>query len=650
MTAKEKVGMQSIAKTGCLLIVWLSCSFSIFPIAPRLLAQDDNPPGVGGLDVAFLDATLKELIESSGIKAGAFVFVRDGKVQYEKGFGYSDSKQTIRVDPELTVFRAASNGKVFVALSAVLLASQSKLDLNADINTYLREFKLPEKFGKPVTMHHLLTHTGGFEERFLGGLAPSPSAVVPLGEYLASRMPERVSPPGLWMSYSNHGMALAGLVVQDAAGMRFDEIVEQQILGPLKMSRSSFRQPPPDTLTDSMVWDRRGAGPSLNPYPAGSLVTTVGDMGKFIIALLVNSTAGAILKPADRDLLFERHYSAHPSMPGIAYGFFEGSANGHRTLHHTGDGGHHSLIWLVPEAQLGLFFVYTSPSKTDSAEPRSQLVSMITDQLFPVMPVGVLVPKPESAERIQQVSGNYRPNQSSRTTIEKLIALPSQITVSPQDDGSIGIALGFGAEVERFVETEPYLFRSTDGVSVAFTLDDQGTVIGLTGTSGTVDDPLSAERIGPFDDSRLHLVGLGFIAVVVSLRLLLMVLCGAGWVFKRLNGAAQKTPLSERPGNGLGWRVSGVFALTCAAVPIVAIGSVISAEKPIYELPAGCYAALLLVAFASLLGASLLPLLISAWFWHQGSTWKWLSLSIMAVAGIMACMLAWYWNVLGFNI
>lgn len=104
------------------------------------------------------------------------------------------------------------------------------------------------------------------------------------------------------------------------------------------MSRSSFRQPPPDTLTDSMVWDRRGAGTSLNPYPAGSLVTTVGDMGKFIIALLVNSTAGAILKPADRELLFERHYSAHTSMPGLAYGFFEGSANGHRTLHHTGDG------------------------------------------------------------------------------------------------------------------------------------------------------------------------------------------------------------------------------------------------------------------------------------------------------------------------
>ena len=643
--------MQSTTKTVCLLIAWISCSLTIFPIAPRLLAQDDSRPGVGELDAAFLDATLQELIESSGIKAGAFVFVRYGKVQYEKGFGYSDSKQAIPVDPELTVFRAASNGKVFVALSAVLLASQGKLDLNADINTYLKEFKLPEKFGIPVTLHHLLTHTGGFEERFLGGLAPSPSAVVPLGEYLASRMPERVSPPGLWMSYSNHGMALAGLVVQDAAGMRFDEIVEQQILGPLKMSRSSFRQPPPDTLTDSMVWDRRGAGPSLNPYPAGSLVTTVGDMGKFIIALLGNSTEGAILKPADRELLFERHFSAHPSMPGIAYGFFEGSANGHRTLHHTGDGGHHSLIWLVPEAQLGLFFVYTSPSKTDSAEPRSQLVSMITDRLFPVMAVGVLVPKPESAARIQQISGNYRPNQSSRTTIEKLIALPSQITVSPQPDRSIGIALGLGAEVERFVETEPYLFRSADGVSVAFTLDDRGTVIGLTGTSGTVDDPLSAERIGPFDDSRLHLLALGFIAVVFSLRLLLLFLSGAVWIFNRLRGAKKKSLSNKRPGDGLGWRVSGVFALTCVAAPIIAIGSVIVAEKPIFDLPFGVYTALVMIALASLLGVSLVPFFsISAWFRREGAIWKRVSLSLMAVAGIMAGLLAWYWNVLGFNI
>ncbi len=70
------------------------------------------------------------------------------------------------------------------------------------------------------------------------------------------------------MSYLNHGMALAGLVIEDATSTRFDELVEQKVFDPLKMTRSSFRQPPPDSLADSMVWDRRDIGSCLNPYPA----------------------------------------------------------------------------------------------------------------------------------------------------------------------------------------------------------------------------------------------------------------------------------------------------------------------------------------------------------------------------------------------
>ena len=202
---------------------------------------------------------------------------------------------------------------------------------------------------------------------------------------------------------------------------------------------------------------------------AGALVTTASDMGKFIIGLLGDSPASTpFLTSAARSRLFERHFSAHPSMPGIAYGFFEGSANGYRTLHHTGDRGHHSLLWLVPESNVGLFFVYTTPSKCDSSLPRSQLAAKITDLLFPSLPAEPMFTQTDSASRIQRVLGIYRPNQTARTTIEKLAAIPSQIRVSSQNEGSIGISLGLVASPERFVEAEPFFFMSAEGVLVAF--------------------------------------------------------------------------------------------------------------------------------------------------------------------------------------
>ena len=62
------------------------------------------------------------------------------------------------------MFRPGSTSKLFTWTAVMQLVEQGKLDLDRDVNDYL-DFKIPEAFGKPITLKNLLTHTPGFEEQ-----------------------------------------------------------------------------------------------------------------------------------------------------------------------------------------------------------------------------------------------------------------------------------------------------------------------------------------------------------------------------------------------------------------------------------------------------------------------------------------------------
>ena len=67
-----------------------------------------------------------------------------------------------------TIFRIASITKRFTSTAAMQLVEEGKLDLHRDVNAYLEDFEIPNTYpGRPVTLHHLLTHSAGFEEQSL---------------------------------------------------------------------------------------------------------------------------------------------------------------------------------------------------------------------------------------------------------------------------------------------------------------------------------------------------------------------------------------------------------------------------------------------------------------------------------------------------
>ena len=158
---------------------------------------------------------------------------------------------------------------------------------------------------EPITLHHLMTHTPGFEDYADSIFRLSADEAPSLEKYVQQYMPARVFPPGEVMAYSNYGTALAGYIVEQVSDMPFPEYVEKNIYQPLGMNHSTFRQPIPEKLSPFLAQGYRYVnGEYLKgefefvPEPAGSMVSTASDMAKFMLAYLQDrkSENGRILE------------------------------------------------------------------------------------------------------------------------------------------------------------------------------------------------------------------------------------------------------------------------------------------------------------------------------------------------------------------
>ena len=112
---------------------------------------------------AWLDGFMPYALRRGDAAGAVVVVVRDGQVLTQRGFGYSDMAGRRPVDPETTLFKQASVSKLMTWTAVMQMVQQGRIDLDADINTYL-DFRIPPRDGQPITMRHLMTHTAGFDE------------------------------------------------------------------------------------------------------------------------------------------------------------------------------------------------------------------------------------------------------------------------------------------------------------------------------------------------------------------------------------------------------------------------------------------------------------------------------------------------------
>jgi len=429
------------------------------------LAQTTGPSEPMELE-DFLDNEITAELNDYHIPGAAVSVVKDGQLFFAKGYGYANLQNNKPVVANQTLFMVGSVTKLFTWTAVMQLVEQGKLDLNVDVNTYLKSFQIPATYPQPITLKNLMTHTAGFEDRNVGTVAQTADDIEPLGDYLAHNMPSRVRPPGEVTAYSNYGVALAGYVIEQVSGMPFDDYIEANILNPLNMHHTTTRQPLPSDLAQDMSMCYTyadGAYQAGDPFlymqiqPAGAMRTTVTDIANFMIAHLQNGIYGnsRILQNATAEQMHTQLFTNDPRVNGNAHGFWEMNLNSLRILYHYGlTSSFASFLFLLPEQNLGLFVSYNSLGG-NQAEIR--LLRTFLDRYYPITNPAA----PSFSQQASRFAGSYRANRMAYTTFEKAAAIFSQVDVVANSDGTL-LLNGLGDQ-SKWVQVETRVFRLSSG-------------------------------------------------------------------------------------------------------------------------------------------------------------------------------------------
>ena len=459
------------ARTAPMLGQPLSPAEAIRPAVANVPGQIQGAPLTPADVDAWLDGFLPYAIARGDIPGAVVVVVSNGQIVTQRGYGYADVAKRKPVDPRATLFRPGSISKLFTWTAVMQMVEQGKLNLDADVNQYL-DFKIPPHAGKPVTLRNILTHTAGFEEQVKDLIVTDPKAVLPYEALLMRWTPNRVYAAGSTPAYSNYATSLAGYIVQRVSGQHFDTYVERNIFAPLRMSRSTMRQPLPPQLRPLMSLGYQSGTDEpigfeyVNSAPAGSLSSSGEDMGRFMIAHLQNGAG--ILQPRTAALMHSTANVPIPGLNGMAYGFYQHNVNGRRVIAHGGDtNAFHSDLHLFLDDGAGLYVSFNSRGKENATTSlRQALFERFADRYFPARLAPAAAVDPNTARaNAHLLTGTWSSSRRAFSSFVSVADLLGQTRISVGEDGTLHapVAEALGLRPFKWVPAGPMLWRDANG-------------------------------------------------------------------------------------------------------------------------------------------------------------------------------------------
>lgn len=282
-------------------------SFAVFAtLAAALEAAIARPDG-GTLTPAQIDSTVSRLTQAAHVTGAGVALFHHGKVVYLKAYGQRDTEKNLPLTPD-SVMSAASLTKSAFATVVMRLVERGALNLDRPIEQYLgkplAEFApYADLKGDPrtanLTLRILLDHTTGFAN--FRGLEDDHKLHIHYD-------------PGTHYGYSGEGVNLAQFVVEKVTGKSATQLMQEELYGPLKMSRTSMIWLPGFESNFANGYDEygRSLGPERHAHPnaAASMQTTPRDYAAFLSALM----GGELLSSTARDMMLSpqiRIHSAH---------------------------------------------------------------------------------------------------------------------------------------------------------------------------------------------------------------------------------------------------------------------------------------------------------------------------------------------------
>lgn len=463
-----------LTRAACTLLFSLTI---VHAQAPAPASAPVPPPAQpAALDPTALRQKVDELMAghvAANDFSGTILLAREGKPLVAKGFGYANIEWQIPNATD-TRFRIGSVTKQFTSMLVMQLREQGKLKVEDSICLYL--VPCPDAW-KPVTVHHLLTHTSGIPTYTAIPSWRETNMVPKTTEQMVAifrDLPLQWT-PGDKFAYNNSGYFLLGLIIEKATGKKYELALKEMILDPLGLTSTGYDWT--GTILPKRAAGYMGRGPAIRnaepldmqqPYSAGSLYSSVEDLLKWDQALYTEK----LIPDAAKQVMWT------PFQAGYAYGWGVAAPSaatfGHRRMSHSGGiNGFSSIIIRVPDVNVAAIVLSNNMSVNAGAIGRD-LLALLFGQPFTVPVAKPVVTVP--GRSLEEFTGRYE------------LAPNFVITVTKEGDALMAQATGQG-KFAVFPESETRFFAKVTELSMTFVRGADGKVSHLLLLQGGKERP-----------------------------------------------------------------------------------------------------------------------------------------------------------------
>jgi len=350
-----------------------------------------------------------------GVPGLSVALIDDGRLAWARAYGVREVDGQDTVTPE-TRFQAGSISKAVTATAVMRLVQEGRLDLDEDVNAYLRSWQVPPNgdWQPRITLRQLLSHSAGttmhgFFGYSVGDALPSEAKTLD-GLPPANTRPVRVNLlPGTQFRYSGGGTVIVQLVLADVMGEPFPQLMRALVLDPLDMKQSSFEQPASNQdssratghhIDHGIVHGRWRVYPEM---AAAGLWSTPSDLGRWMCDLLraYRGEQGTLLAHGTVRTMTVPQIELHVGL-GL---FLHGRGDGFRFGHEGDTAGFQAEVFGFPSTGAG--WAVMCNSDTAQTLRRDVVRTLATDRAWADL-AQVRQPTPDAPPDLQNLAGVYR--------------------------------------------------------------------------------------------------------------------------------------------------------------------------------------------------------------------------------------------------
>lgn len=321
-----------------------------------------------------LDYAVKYLMEEYNIPGVSIALIDNGKISESKNYGVLDKKSGIKVNGE-TMFSVGSVSKVGNAFLTLKLVEDGLLDLDENINIYMKDWQIEKgKYNKEtdVTLRHLLSHTAGlsvhgFADFYPGEDLPSTLEILNSDGPAKNKKVKLILPVGQQSKYSGGGTTVIQKIVEDVTEQSYPDAAKSILFDAFNLKRSTYENPVPSSYGNiAKAHNKSGKAVALPrgyqampEMAASGLWTSTNDFAKVLVHILnVKSDTGEtyLTKNTVEEMITPQKNSNYGLGPRILK---EGSTT--KVMHGGSNESYKANFTLFWEAKKG-FVVFTNGS------------------------------------------------------------------------------------------------------------------------------------------------------------------------------------------------------------------------------------------------------------------------------------------------